>query len=138
MNAAPWWQKSHNVYYGKYARASPFPLPPRSRRSGLDRHPVERAREMAVSRMRRATVAVDDPGVDALERRKGRLVQAHDVGRIRERAEPEAQGRAEAMVLSERHDPHPRDLERALDRRRDQGWLVEDGAGGGIRGPEDI
>ncbi len=50
----------------------------------------------------------------------------------------QAEAGAEAMVLDERAPPLLRHLERALDRRREQGRLIEDGAGGRVGGSKDV
>src|SRR5262249_34378128 len=100
--------------------------------------PVKRAREMAVGRMRGPAVTVDDPGLYPLERREGRLIQAHHVGRIGKTLEPEPQSGAEAMVLAEGHRPHPGHFERALDCRGDQRGLIERGTSSRIRWTEDV
>ena len=64
----------------------------------------QRLLEVAVRRMRLVAQAVDDPQLDPGERRERGLVELDHIGRIGEAAEAEAERRAEAVVLRERHD----------------------------------
>src|SRR5690348_816385 len=93
------------------------------------RDPAERLLEMAVRRVRIVTQAVDDPELDAGERREGRLVELDDVGRVRDGSDAESERPAEAVILLERNDAQPGDLERPVDDMRYGGRLVEGFAG---------
>src|SRR5579885_632479 len=79
------------------------------------RDALERVREMGMGRMRRSPVAIDDPGLDTLERRERGIVQPDEVGRVSETAKAKAKAGGEAVVLGEGHHSHPGHLERALD-----------------------
>ena len=74
--------------------------------------------------MRFAPEAVDDPQLDPVDRGERRVVEFGDVGRVRKTADPQTERRAEAMVLRERNDRNPGDLEGATDLVRLQGRLV--------------
>src|SRR4051812_1686920 len=93
------------------------------------RRPDERLREMAVRRMWLAAEAIDDPDLDAGERRESFLVELDDVRRVAEGADAEAERLAEPMILLERRHPHAGDLERPGDFVWRQHGLVERPAG---------
>ena len=75
--------------------------------------------------MRLAPEAVDNPQFDAFSRGERRIVEFGDVRRVRKTADPQPEGSAEAMVLGERDDRDPGDLERASDLVRLEGRLVK-------------
>jgi hypothetical protein len=75
--------------------------------------------------MRLAPEAVDDPQFDPFNCGEGRIVELGDVRRVRETADPQTERRAETMVLRERNDRDPGDLERASDLVRLEGRLVK-------------
>src|SRR5438045_4790028 len=83
-------------------------------------NPRQGLRKMRVRRMRLTPEAVDDPELDPLNRRERRLVEFGDVCRVRETANPQTEGRAETMVLRERHNWNPLDLERTDNLMRHQ------------------
>ena len=98
--------------------------------------PRQGLRKMRVRRMRLAPEAVDDPQFDPFDCGERRLVEFGDVRRVRKATDPQAEGRAEAMVLRERDDWNPGDLERASDLMGYQGrFVISAGLGQGL---EDI
>ena len=82
--------------------------------------PVERARQMAMGRMRGQAHAIDDPGRNTVQHREGRLIEFDDIGRISEVTDPEAGGRGEAVILTERPDRYAGRLERTVEAIRQQ------------------
>jgi hypothetical protein len=62
--------------------------------------------------MRCTPQAVDDPQLDAFDRGERGIVECDDVGRVGEPADAQAKGRAETMILRERHNRNALDLER--------------------------
>src|ERR1700730_9577998 len=102
------------VYMGQQGTPRPHPSDPRQ---GLC--------EVRVRWMRLAPEAVDNPQFDAFSRGERRIVEFGDVGRVRKTADPQPEGSAEAMVLGERDDRDPGDLERASDLVRLEGRLVK-------------
>ncbi len=87
--------------------------------------PGQRLLEMAVRHMRRAADAVDDPEIDAVERRKRGGVELDHVGRIGEAAETEAERGREAMTLREGRDGDAGRLERPVDEAALERRLIE-------------
>ena len=66
--------------------------------------------------MRAVPQAVQDPQLDAVQGRKGRLVERAHVGRIGDLSKAVAQTGPAPVLLHEGHDPNAADLERAFDR----------------------
>jgi hypothetical protein len=75
--------------------------------------------------MRLAPEAVDDPQFDPFNCGERRVIELGDVRRVRKTADPQTEGRAEAMVLCEGDDRDPGDLESASDLVRLEGRLVK-------------
>src|SRR6476659_2707280 len=74
--------------------------------------------------MRLAPQAVDDPQLDAFDHGERSIVELGDVGRVSEPPDAQAKGRAETMILRERHNRNALDLERTDDLMRHQRRLV--------------
>src|SRR5438132_13664930 len=87
--------------------------------------PRQGLRKVRVRGVRLAPEAVDNPQFDACSRGERRIVEFGDVRRVCKTADPQPEGRAEAMVLGERDDRDPGDLERASDLVRLEGRLVK-------------